>query len=73
VWAERAAAVAAAEGIGQEAAEQLILERQDMGHTRWGTAQEIADVVVFLLSAQAAFVNGQSLRVDRAQFPAVSS
>ncbi len=42
-----------------------------MGHARWGQAREIADVVVFLLSAQAGFVNGASFRVDGGQFLAV--
>ena len=35
---------------------------------RWGDPSEIADVVVFLLSAQARFVSGAAFRVDGAQF-----
>jgi 3-oxoacyl-[acyl-carrier protein] reductase len=31
---------------------------------RWGTAQEIADAVVFLASDKAAYITGQVLRVD---------
>ena len=70
-WSARADALAAAEGLSFEAALQEILRRQDMGHSRWGQAGEIADVVVFLLSAQAGFVNGASFRVDGGQFLAV--
>ncbi len=70
-WRARAEALAAAEGLSFEAACQEILKRQDMGHSRWGDADEIADVVVFLLSAQARFVNGASFRVDGGQFLAV--
>ena len=70
-WRTRADALAAAEGLSFEAALQEILKRQDMGHARWGQAREIADVVVFLLSAQAGFVNGASFRVDGGQFLAV--
>jgi NAD(P)-dependent dehydrogenase (short-subunit alcohol dehydrogenase family) len=39
-----------------------------MGHARWGTEEDIADVVLFLLSAQARFVNGASFRLDGGQF-----
>jgi len=70
-WRARAEALAAAQQLSFEEALQEILKRQDMGHSRWGTAQEIADVVVFLLSAQAAFVNGAAFRVDGGQFVAV--
>jgi NAD(P)-dependent dehydrogenase (short-subunit alcohol dehydrogenase family) len=71
VWADRAAALAEAEGVTQAAAEQLILDRQAMGHTRWGEPEEVARVVVFLLSGAAGFVNGVSLRVDGGQFAVV--
>ena len=64
-------ALSAAEGLSFEAALAEILKRQDMGHSRWGEAREIAEVAVFLLSAQAAFVNGASFRVDGGQFLAV--
>jgi NAD(P)-dependent dehydrogenase (short-subunit alcohol dehydrogenase family) len=70
-WRTRAEALAAAEGLSFEAALQEILRRQDMGHSRWGEAREIADVTVFLLSAQAGFVNGASFRVDGGQFLAI--
>jgi NAD(P)-dependent dehydrogenase (short-subunit alcohol dehydrogenase family) len=70
-WRARAEALAEAEGLSFEAACQTILERQDMGHSRWGEAREIAEVVVFLLSAQARFVNGASFRVDGGQFLAI--
>ena len=70
-WKRRAEALSAAEGLSFDAACQAILDRQDMGHSRWGEAREIADVVVFLLSAQARFVNGASFRVDGGQFLAI--
>ena len=70
-WRGRAEALAAAEGLSFEAALQEILNRQDMGHSRWGEAREIAEVTVFLLSAQAGFVNGAAFRVDGGQFLAV--
>ena len=70
-WRGRAEALAAAEGLSFEEALAEILKRQDMGHSRWGEAREIAEVAVFLLSAQAGFVNGASFRVDGGQFLAV--
>ncbi len=70
-WRTRAEALAAAEGLSFDEALAEILRRQDMGHSRWGEAREIADVAVFLLSAQAAFVNGASFRVDGGQFLAI--
>ena len=70
-WRGRAEALAAAENLSFEAALQEILNRQDMGHSRWGDAREIAEVAVFLLSAQAGFVNGASFRVDGGQFLAI--
>ena len=70
-WQNRAEALAAAEGLSFDAACQEILNRQDMGHSRWGEAHEIAEVAVFLLSGRAGFVNGASFRVDGGQFLAV--
>lgn len=70
-WQGRAKALAEAEGLSQEDAERAILERQDMGHSRWGEDREIAWPVVFLLSAQARFINGAAFRVDGGQFLAV--
>ena len=70
-WVARAQALADAEGFSLEAAEQAILERQDMGHSRWGEDMEIAWPVVFLLSAQARFINGAAFRVDGGQFLAI--
>jgi NAD(P)-dependent dehydrogenase (short-subunit alcohol dehydrogenase family) len=71
VWEERAAALGAAEGLTDQAAQAAILERQGMGHARWGTPAEVAANVVWLLSAPAGFVNGISIRVDGGQLPVV--
>jgi NAD(P)-dependent dehydrogenase (short-subunit alcohol dehydrogenase family) len=68
VWAKRAQALADAEGLTTEEGLQETLDRQGLGHARWGDPSEIADVVVFLLGAQARFVNGAAFRVDGAQF-----
>jgi 3-oxoacyl-[acyl-carrier protein] reductase len=70
-WQARAQALADAEGLPLEAAQQAILDRQDMGHSRWGEDREIAWPAVFLLSAQARFINGAAFRVDGGQFLAV--
>jgi NAD(P)-dependent dehydrogenase (short-subunit alcohol dehydrogenase family) len=70
-WRARTQALADAEGLSFEAALVEVLKRQDMGHAEWGTPKEIADVVVFLLSAQAGFVNGAAFRVDGGQFMAI--
>jgi NAD(P)-dependent dehydrogenase (short-subunit alcohol dehydrogenase family) len=70
-WQGRAEALAAAEGLSFDEACQEILRRQDMGHSRWGEAREIAEVAAFLLSGKAGFVNGASFRVDGGQFLAV--
>jgi 3-oxoacyl-[acyl-carrier protein] reductase len=67
VWRERARALAEAEGLSEEAGLQAVLDRQGL-QGRWGEPAEIADVVVFLLSAQARFVSGAAFRVDGAQF-----
>ena len=71
VWRDRAQALADEEGLDLEQAEHAILERRGIAHARWGTAEEIADVVVFLLSRAARFVNGTVLRADGGQSPAV--
>jgi NAD(P)-dependent dehydrogenase (short-subunit alcohol dehydrogenase family) len=70
-WIARARALAEAEGLSPAEAEKAILDRQDMGHSRWGEEQEIAWPVAFLLSAQARFINGAAFRVDGGQFLAV--
>jgi NAD(P)-dependent dehydrogenase (short-subunit alcohol dehydrogenase family) len=70
-WEARAAALAEAEGLSLETAQAAILARQDMGHSRWGQDMEIAWPVVFLLSAQARFINGAAFRVDGGQFLAI--
>ena len=70
-WLGRAQALAEAEGLPLETALQEILKRQDMGHSRWGQDAEIAEPAVFLLSAQARFINGAAFRVDGGQFLAI--
>lgn len=73
VWEERAAAIASAEGLTQEQARDAILERLGMAHARWGTPEEIAAPIVWLLSGAASFVNGISMRVDGGQLPTVDA
>jgi 3-oxoacyl-[acyl-carrier protein] reductase len=70
-WRERTEVVAEAEEVDFETAKQIVLDRQGLGHARWGEAREIADVVTFLLSKQASFMNGTVFRIDGGQFPAV--
>jgi NAD(P)-dependent dehydrogenase (short-subunit alcohol dehydrogenase family) len=70
-WRRRTEELARAEGLDFDTALVEVLKRQDMGHSRWGTDREIADVVVFLLSAQAGFVNGAAFRIDGGQFMAI--
>jgi NAD(P)-dependent dehydrogenase (short-subunit alcohol dehydrogenase family) len=71
VWRDRAQALANAEGLSLEEAEQAILDRQGLGHARWGTAEEVADVIVVLLSRAMRFVTGAVVRVDGGQWPAI--
>jgi NAD(P)-dependent dehydrogenase (short-subunit alcohol dehydrogenase family) len=73
VWRDRAQALADAEGLSLDEAKQAILDRQGLGHARWGTPEEVADVIVLLLSRATRFVNGAVLRVDGGQWPAVGS
>lgn len=70
-WIARAQALADEEGLSLEEAQKEILRRQDMGHSRWGDDAEIAEPAVFLLSAQARFINGAAFRIDGGQFLAV--
>ena len=70
-WRARVEDLARAENLSFEAAMAETLKRQDMGHSRWGTSREIADIVVFMLSAQASFLNGATFRLDGGQFLAV--
>ena len=70
-WRARTQALADAEGLSFDEALIEVLKRQDMGHCRWGTSREVADMVVFMLSAQAAFLNGAAFRLDGGQFMAV--
>jgi NAD(P)-dependent dehydrogenase (short-subunit alcohol dehydrogenase family) len=73
VWEQRAAALAEQEGVSPAEAMQLILDRQGMGHARWGEPEEIASVVVWLLSSASSFVNGISMRVDGGQLAVVTA
>ncbi|MEM9035665.1 MAG: SDR family oxidoreductase [Actinomycetota bacterium] len=50
------------EKFGEEAVRSGFVQRVPMA--RWGTADEIADVVCFLASAQSSYVTGQTIRVD---------
>ncbi len=62
LWANRAKQMAAVEGI----AEQAVVDRvsKDIPLRRFGTAEEVARMVVFLASEAASYVTGQSVLVD---------
>jgi len=62
LWQARAKQMAAVEGIP----EQQVIDRvaKDIPLRRFGTAEEVARVVVFLSSAAAGYVTGQSVLVD---------
>ena len=59
---ERIKALAATNGITEEAAREMFVARQPMG--RLGTAREIADIALYLASDEAAFTTGQMYMVD---------
>jgi 3-oxoacyl-[acyl-carrier protein] reductase len=42
-------------------------ERREFPWGRLGTAEEVADVVAFILSERASWINGASINVDGAQ------
>jgi 3-oxoacyl-[acyl-carrier protein] reductase len=69
-WRDRAEALAETESMTFDEALQAILDRQGL-RAWWGEARDVADVVAFLLSHQARFVNGATLRIQGAQFPAI--
>ena len=79
-WAHFAATIAvcrahpserAPEGVTERTRTALSVRGQGLGHARWGTPEEVADVIVVLLSRATRFVNGAVLRVDGGQWPVV--
>jgi NAD(P)-dependent dehydrogenase (short-subunit alcohol dehydrogenase family) len=58
-------AIAAGRGIGQADARKLVASSIPLG--RICTAQEVADLVVFLASSRASFINGAHVPIDGAQ------
>jgi NAD(P)-dependent dehydrogenase (short-subunit alcohol dehydrogenase family) len=50
------------EKLGEEAVRTNFVKAVPLG--RWGTAADIAEVACFLASARAAYVTGQTIRVD---------
>jgi NAD(P)-dependent dehydrogenase (short-subunit alcohol dehydrogenase family) len=71
VWRTRVEALAEEEGLGFEEAKAAVLERRGFRDARWGTAEEVADVIVFLLSHAARFVSGTVVRADGGQSTAI--
>ncbi|MDX2102593.1 MAG: SDR family oxidoreductase [Alphaproteobacteria bacterium] len=59
---ERVETQAARRGTATEAVRQEFVARQPMG--RLGTAEEVAQLAVYLASADAAFITGQELIID---------
>lgn len=57
---------AAEKGVSFDEAVKTFLEEERPGMTlkRRGTAEEVADMIVFLCSERASFVNGSNMRVD---------
>jgi 3-oxoacyl-[acyl-carrier protein] reductase len=45
---------------------RLIVEAVGFGDTRWGTPEEIANLIVFAVSDAASYVNGAALVADNA-------
>lgn len=73
VWQDRIDARAAADGTDEPTARAAILAERGFGPgARWGSPDELAAVVAFLVSGPASYVSGATLRVDGAQLPAVS-
>lgn len=73
VWQQRIDDHAAAHGLDEAGARAAILAERGMGRdARWGTPEELADLVVFLASARSRYLNGATLRADGAQLPVVS-
>jgi NAD(P)-dependent dehydrogenase (short-subunit alcohol dehydrogenase family) len=70
-WRRRTQDLADTEGLSFDEALVEVLKRVDMGHARWGASAEIADVVTFLLSGKAGFVNGAAFRIDGGQFMSI--
>ena len=73
VWRDRVAAYAADHDLSEERARSAILAERGMGpDARWGTPDELAAVVTFLVSGPASYVSGATIRADAAQLPVVS-
>ncbi len=67
--AEGLAADAAAQGIGLDEARSRAVSKLPLG--RMASAEEVADLVVFLASDRASYVSGTTLSVDGGQNPVV--
>jgi 3-oxoacyl-[acyl-carrier protein] reductase len=72
-WTDRSrqivAALAAARGTAEEEIERQVTEQMPL--RRYGTPDEIGDVIAFLASARASFLTGTAIAVDGGQIRAV--
>jgi 3-oxoacyl-[acyl-carrier protein] reductase len=72
-WTDRTrqivASLAAARGTAEEAIEREVTESMPL--RRYGTPEEIGDVIAFLASARASFLTGTAIAVDGGQIRAV--
>ena len=62
MWERAASEIAEASGTDKEAVFAKRSENVPMG--RYGTSEEVANVVLFLCSEEASYVNGVSIDVD---------
>lgn len=73
VWQQRVDAYAAEHGLDDAAAKAAIMAERGMGtDARWGTVDELANVITFLASGPASYLSGTTIRADAAQLPFVS-